>query len=110
MVCVCVTVCVLVRLSQRIYDPEDMLGLSEASGESLWQKLACNFCISSTNVMKAVLSARWVSIHLCVPRLVNALASWSQAVSIAEAGRREAMAKHIEQNLDLDVQKNKNSC
>ena len=44
--------------------------------------------------MKAVRSARWVSIHLFVPRLVNALASWSQAVSIAEA-----MAKHIEENL-----------
>ena len=31
-----------------IYDPEDMLGLSEASGRSLWQEWACNFCISST--------------------------------------------------------------
>ena len=34
-----------------------------------------------------------------VPRLVNALASWSQAVSIAEAGGGEAMAKHIKENL-----------
>ena len=49
--------------------------------------------------MKAARSARWVSIHLFVPRLVNALASWSQAVSIAEGGKREAMAKHIEENL-----------
>lgn len=88
------------KCTQRIYDPEDMLGLSEASGESLWQKLACNFCVSSTTcVMKAVRSARWVSIHVFVPRLVNALASWSQAVSIAKPGRREAMAKHIKENL-----------
>ena len=46
-----VTVRVSVRLgkcTQRLYDPEDMLGLSEASGESLRQKFACNFCISST--------------------------------------------------------------
>lgn len=51
------------------------------------------------NVMKAVRSARWDSIRLFVPRLVNAIASWSQAVSIAKPGRREAMAKHIKENL-----------
>lgn len=42
-----------------------------------------------------------------VPRLVNALASWSQAVSIAEAGRRKAMAKHIEENLGYEEETQK---
>ena len=36
-----------------------------------------------------------------LPRLVTALASWSRAIDISEAGRSDVMAKHMEKSLGI---------